>query len=78
MKIRLLHILLLMLFLGLSLPADAQCAMCKAVAETSRDGGSSVADGLNQGILYLMAIPYVLMGAVGFALHRHRKGKSVL
>ncbi len=77
MKIRLVHILVLLLALGLSLPADAQCAMCKAVAETSRDGGSSVADGLNQGILYLMAIPYVLMGAVGFALHRHRKSKSI-
>ncbi len=47
-------------------PADllAQgCAMCKAVVEgESTFGGSqSVGKGLNIGILYLMAVPYVLL-----------------
>lgn len=53
--------------------AEAQCAMCKAVAETSTDAGSSVATGLNNGIVYLMAFPYLLMGAVGYAIYRHKK-----
>ena len=39
----------------------AQCAMCRAVAESSQSGGSSIADGLNDGILYLMAFPYILL-----------------
>lgn len=67
--------LLFVLILLAWLPIDgiAQCAMCKAVAETSQQGGSSVADGLNSGILYLMFFPYLLMGAVGFAIYRHRK-----
>lgn len=55
---------------------QAQCAMCKAVAESSQEGGSSVADGLNSGIVYLMFFPYLLMGAVGFAIYRHKKSKA--
>lgn len=71
MKTRFLIIFLL--FALLPLAADAQCAMCKAVAETSQQGGSSVADGLNSGIVYLMFFPYLLLGAVGFAIYRHKK-----
>ncbi len=57
-------------FFVVSLAGKAQCAMCKAVAE-SGDGG--VADGLNEGIVYLMAFPYLLLGAVGYAIYRHKK-----
>lgn len=35
--------------------------MCRAVAESSQSGGSSIADGLNTGILYLMMFPYLLL-----------------
>ena len=40
--------------------ASAQCVMCKAVGEQSSklDG---LGRGLNAGILFLMAIPYLLM-----------------
>ena len=55
------HFLVLLLFIiGLS-TSFAQCAMCRAVAESSREGGSSIANGLNTGILYLMSFPYVLL-----------------
>ncbi len=53
--------------------ADAQCAMCKAVAESGQAGGSSIAAGLNTGIVYLMFFPYLLLGAVGYAIYRQRK-----
>ncbi len=43
----------------------AQCAMCKAVAESSQDS-NSIATGLNSGILYLLAIPYALIGGIIF------------
>ena len=39
----------------------AQCSMCRAVAESSQNGGSSIANGLNTGILYLMLFPYLLL-----------------
>ena len=39
------------------------CAMCKAVVEGEQTfgGPQSIGRGLNNGILYLMATPYVLM-----------------
>jgi hypothetical protein len=41
---------------------QAQCAMCKAGAESSlKDNPNSIARGLNSGILYLMAVPYLLI-----------------
>jgi hypothetical protein len=50
---------------------DAQCVMCKAVAEDSADAGG-LGEGLNRGILYLMAVPYVLLGALGYIFFRKR------
>jgi len=41
--------------------SHSQCAMCRVVAESSRESGESIANGLNTGILYLMAFPYILM-----------------
>lgn len=52
---------------------SAQCAMCKAVAESSTEGGSSVATGLNAGIVYLMFFPYLILAAVGYAFYRSKK-----
>ena len=40
---------------------EAQCAMCKASVESSQGQKNSVAGGINQGIIYLMIIPYILM-----------------
>ncbi|MBT0607702.1 hypothetical protein [Aequorivita echinoideorum] len=54
-----------------SVPAEAQCAMCRAVLE-NEDGGHA-AKGINNGIMYLMIFPYLLIGAVGYAIYRNRK-----
>lgn len=58
---------LLLFFLLLILPAVlhwsgvfAQCSMCRAVAESAQDE-NNISAGLNLGILYLLAIPYVLI-----------------
>ena len=51
-------ILLLVLLPNLT---EAQCAMCKASVESSQGQKNSVAGGINQGIIYLMLVPYVLM-----------------
>ncbi|MBI2281517.1 MAG: hypothetical protein HYU68_12645 [Bacteroidetes bacterium] len=47
----------------------AQCAMCKAVVES--DAG--LAKGVNDGILYLMAIPYILLIVIGYFVYNHYK-----
>ncbi len=55
--------------------ADAQCAMCRAVLES--EGSQSTAEGINDGILYLMVFPYILIGGIGFFIYRlYKKGKS--
>ncbi|MFN6117022.1 MAG: hypothetical protein ACK46G_13160 [Flavobacteriales bacterium] len=63
-------VLFVLVLVALFVPADllAQgCAMCKAVVEGGDGGGrifggeQSVGRGLNSGILYLMAVPYVLL-----------------
>ncbi|MCX7729224.1 MAG: hypothetical protein N2203_07120 [Bacteroidia bacterium] len=42
--------------------AAAQCAMCKAAAESDlQNNPNSVAKGINSGILFLMVIPYILI-----------------
>lgn len=53
--------------------SHAQCAMCAAVAETSKENGSSAAIGLNNGILYLFLTPYLLVAAILFFWLRARK-----
>lgn len=52
-----------------SLKAAAQCAMCKAVVES---GDAEVAEGLNDGILYLMAFPYILIGLLFYFIYRYK------
>ena len=42
-----------------SLSIKAQCAMCKAAVEANLEGGGTKGSGLNDGILYLMAMPYL-------------------
>ncbi|MGY8923290.1 MAG: hypothetical protein ACKVJR_06130 [Flavobacteriales bacterium] len=42
----------------------SQCSMCRAVLESEE--GQVTAKGINNGILYLMAIPYLLVGVVGW------------
>lgn len=67
------------LALGLALAVDiawGQCVMCKAVAEDSAEDGS-LGRGLNAGILYLMAIPYVILGFFAWMVFRKRKEAGV-
>jgi hypothetical protein len=54
----------------LSQSNNAQCAMCKAVVE---NGDVSMAEGVNNGITYLMVFPYLLIGVLFFTIYRYRK-----
>lgn len=55
----------------LVMPAEAQCAMCRAVLESEESG--TAAKGINNGIIYLMLIPYLLIGGIGYAIYRMRQ-----
>lgn len=65
------YFILAFLLLWMVIPMDAQCAMCRAVLE-SEDGGGA-AKGINNGIVYLMLFPYLLIGGVGYFIYRMRK-----
>ncbi|NVO83921.1 hypothetical protein [Hymenobacter terrestris] len=53
-------------------PAQAQCTLCKTqLVAGGKDKDSYDTTGLNKGIVYLMAIPYLLIGSVGFFWYRH-------
>ncbi|MGA0430560.1 MAG: hypothetical protein ACO3M9_01105 [Flavobacteriaceae bacterium] len=68
-------VLFLVFILGLSLDMSwAQCSMCRAVLESEE--GQQTAKGINDGILYLMAIPYVIVGIVGWQIIRIMKKKD--
>ncbi|WP_281846127.1 hypothetical protein [Olleya namhaensis] len=60
-------ILSLVLILTAVLTSSAQCAMCRAVLEN--EDGQKAAKGINDGIVYLMSIPYILVFGLGFFIY---------
>lgn len=66
--------LLLIVFLLFAHPDMlAQCPMCKLSAESNlRDGGTQ-GKGLNTGILYMFAMPYLIVGTLGYLWYKNRK-----
>ena len=73
MRNRTLNISLFFFFLLIYQNANAQCAMCKAVVEANLESGGSIGAGLNDGILYLMAMPYIFIIAVGLIWYNLKK-----
>jgi hypothetical protein len=57
-----------------SLSANAQCAMCRAALGGESNKGQAQA--VNDGIVYLMVIPYLLVGAIGYYIYRMRMKKK--
>ena len=71
---RLFFVLTLVLFFALSsIDTSAQCSMCQATAESSRDAGSTNSDGINKGVMYLFFTPYILIGTIGYFWWKARK-----
>ncbi|WP_438962081.1 hypothetical protein [Nonlabens sp.] len=55
--------------------AKAQCAMCRAVIESG--GDTKAAQGLNDGIVYLMIFPYLLVGGIIYMIYRATSKKKL-
>ncbi len=68
-------ILLIGLFVLMTGPNTlAQCAMCRSTVEsTISNGRSMVASQLNIGILYLLVIPYLLLGSIAWLWYRNSR-----
>lgn len=66
--------LLIILFIFSPEIVQAQCAMCRAALESEAD--NSQAEGINNGIVYLMAIPYILVAGLFVVIYRKLKTKT--
>jgi hypothetical protein len=51
----------------------AQCSLCKSSAESSLKEGDTQAKGLNMGIMYLLVMPYLLVGGIGYYWYVNHK-----
>lgn len=61
-------LLLVIVLVIVSTQVEAQCSMCRAVLESESDGGAAQA--INDGIVYLMAFPYLLMSGIAYFVWR--------
>lgn len=65
--------LVLVLLLAGMPDLPAQCPMCKMSAESNLRDGGTAGRGLNAGILYMLATPYLLVGAMAYLWWRNKK-----
>ena len=71
LKIKSLFLVILMTcFNSLSI---GQCAMCKAVVEANLESGDTKGAGLNDGILFLMSMPYIAVFLFGVFYYLQKK-----
>ncbi|MDP1728416.1 MAG: hypothetical protein Q8M15_16650 [Bacteroidota bacterium] len=70
-------VLLMFSLLLASMPAKAQCAMCKTNVENARkEGHTLVGSTLNNGIMYLLFLPYAIAGVFGYIYYKKYKEKQ--
>ncbi len=55
----------------------AQCAMCTVAVESNAKSGSTTTNGLNHGIMFLLAAPYLAIGIVGYVWVKKYRRKSI-
>lgn len=69
---------ILLIFLGMSIgimepdTLNAQCPMCRIAAESNMKNGGAHGKGLNAGILFMLAMPYLIVGGVGLVWYKNR------
>jgi hypothetical protein len=61
-------------FFLIAISSNAQCAMCRA--SLAGDSNVKKAAAVNDGILYLMVIPYLLVAIIGVLIYRMYQSKK--
>lgn len=63
--------------ISITVNAFAQgCPMCKTALEEARNNGSNVGNTLNSGILYLLALPYLIASVFGIIWYKNSRAKK--
>ena len=66
--------LMLVFLMTFSVGGVAQCAMCRSTLENNfSNGDPGIAAGINVGILYLLALPYLAVIVVGLMWYKSTK-----
>ena len=60
------------------LPVKAQCAMCTATVESNSKSGNHTTAGLNAGIMYLLAAPYLVVAVGGYIWYKKYRRKNIV
>jgi hypothetical protein len=55
----------------------AQCAMCTVSVESNAQSGSKTTNGLNNGIMYLLAAPYVAVAVIAVIWYKKYRRKNI-
>lgn len=56
---------------------NAQCAVCTTNVETNANNGGKQGNGLNHGIMYLLAAPYIAVAAIGYLWYKKYRRKNI-
>jgi len=68
--------IILICMIGIDVEAFSQCPMCRMSAESNLKDGGTAGKGLNRGILYMLTLPYLLVGGIGFVWWKNRRRLS--
>ena len=79
MQVLKISVILFFLFapLLMSTKSSAQCAMCQATVESNLKNGGTTGSGLNGGIMYLLAVPYIAMAGIGILWYKKYRKKDI-
>ncbi len=70
-------VFLVLVIVCLSNITFAQCAMCQATVESNLKSGGNTGSGLNSGIMYLLAAPYLAIAGIGFLWYKKYRKKNI-
>lgn len=70
-------VLLVVCIVSVANSCFAQCSMCQATIASNLEAGGKTGGGLNNGIMYLLAAPYVLVLGVGALWYKKYRKKSI-
>jgi hypothetical protein len=73
-KAKMQNLFFVICFLFFQFSATAQCAMCRAAL--AGEGNVAKAKAVNNGIVYLMVIPYLLVAGVFYAVYKMKKNNK--
>lgn len=71
-------LLLLVSTFAMAPQAKAQCSMCTISAEQGSKNGNTQSKGINDGIIYLLVFPYILITGIGILWYRNYRKKNTI